>query len=164
MPRPVNCRRVGALPAVTQFKPRGVPLRDLEIVTLSLDEVEALRLADLQGRYQEEAATCMGVSRQTFGRIVANARRKVAECLIQGKALEMQGGNVVLESQRTFQCLDCSHVWQKPYGTGRPQRCPACQGGSLRRQDSAAGRGPVGACGRSPESGKGERSASEERD
>ena len=94
MPRPKCPRWIEAIPEHTWFKPAGVPLRDLEEVVLTLDEVEALRLADLQGRYHEEAAERMGVSRQTLGRILSAARRKVAEALVEGKALRVEGGNV----------------------------------------------------------------------
>jgi predicted DNA-binding protein (UPF0251 family) len=85
---------VAQLPQVTYFKPRGVPLALLERVDLTVDELEALRLADLEGLYQEEAAQRMHVSRQTFGRIVDRARRKVADALTGGKALSIAGGTV----------------------------------------------------------------------
>jgi predicted DNA-binding protein (UPF0251 family) len=78
-------------PAATYFKPRGIPMTDLEEVGLGMDELEALRLADLEGCYQEDAAKAMGVSRQTFARIVESARRKVAEALVNGKALRIDG-------------------------------------------------------------------------
>ena len=142
MPRPVGCRRVSTMPAVTYFKPRGIPLRDLEVVTMTVDELEALRLADLEGLYQEDAAKRMSVSRQTFGRIIESAHHKVAECLCQGKAIEIEGGNVTVDSMRTFQCLSCQHSWQEPFGTGRPQECPKCHSSEFRRTDSAAGGGP----------------------
>ncbi|MEN9979328.1 MAG: DUF134 domain-containing protein [candidate division WOR-3 bacterium] len=87
MPRRKCCRRIEFSPEVTFFKPRGVPLCQLEQVVLELDELEALRLADLEGHYQEQAAAMMGVSRPTFGRIVESARRKVAAALVGGKAL-----------------------------------------------------------------------------
>jgi predicted DNA-binding protein (UPF0251 family) len=70
MPRPFLCRTIEQVPTVTFFKPQGVPLRDLEVVRLALDELEAMRLVDLDGLYQEEAAVQMGVSRPTLGRIL----------------------------------------------------------------------------------------------
>jgi predicted DNA-binding protein (UPF0251 family) len=85
---------VAQLPQVAYYKPRGVPLALLECVDLTVDEFEALRLADLEGLYQEEAARRMNVSRQTFGRIVDGARRKVADALTHGKALSIAGGTV----------------------------------------------------------------------
>jgi predicted DNA-binding protein (UPF0251 family) len=85
---------VAQLPQVTYYKPTGVPLAVLERVDLAVDEFEALRLADLEGLYQEEAAERMNVSRQTFGRILERARRKVADALTHGKALSIAGGTV----------------------------------------------------------------------
>jgi uncharacterized protein len=88
--RPKKCRSVGCRPDATYFKPRGIPLVALDEITMSLDEIEALRLADYNGLYHEEAAVRMKISRQTFGRIVNEARRKVAECLLKGKALRIE--------------------------------------------------------------------------
>lgn len=90
MPRPFCKRFVGWQPGVSLFKPAGVPAGELELVVLSLDEVEALRLADLNGEYQEAAAERMKISRATFARIVESARRKVADALVHGKALQIQ--------------------------------------------------------------------------
>jgi predicted DNA-binding protein (UPF0251 family) len=89
MSRPTKCRKIGFSPNVTYFKPRGIPMTQLEEVRLELDEVEALRLADLESLYQADAAERMGVSRQTFANIVNRARHKVAEAIIHGKALEI---------------------------------------------------------------------------
>jgi uncharacterized protein len=99
MPRAHCPRRIRQLPGTTYFKPAGVPLRTLEEVALALDELEALRLADLTALHHEPAATQMGVSRATFGRIVERARRKVADALINGKALRMGGGPVLLPAK-----------------------------------------------------------------
>ena len=94
MPRPRHCRRVAMLPHVAYYKPRGVPLAALQCVELAVDELEALRLADLEGLYQEEAAQRMNVSRQTFGRIIEAAHKKVADALVHGKALSIEGGPI----------------------------------------------------------------------
>jgi len=94
MPRPTSCRRITGKPGACVFKPAGVPACRLQWLNLTLDEFEALRLADLDGLHQEEAATRMKVSRQTFGRIVENARRKVARALNSGMALSIEGGAV----------------------------------------------------------------------
>jgi len=69
-------------------------MRDLELATLTLDGLEALRLADLEGLYQEEAAPRMGVSRATFARVLAAARRTLADAIVHGKAVEIAGGAV----------------------------------------------------------------------
>lgn len=95
MPRPFCPRQIGFLPGVVYFKPAGVPLRELDEVVLALDELEALRLADLLGHYQEQAAAQMKISRPTFSRVVESARKKVADALINGKALRVEGGPVV---------------------------------------------------------------------
>lgn len=93
MPRPVKCRMINAVPEVTYFKPRGVPLRQLNEVYLPLEGFEALRLANLEGLGHEEAAVKMGISRQTFGRILSKANHIVAKSLVEGMALCIQGGN-----------------------------------------------------------------------
>jgi predicted DNA-binding protein (UPF0251 family) len=90
MSRPKKCRCINFNPQALYFKPRGIPLVHLEEISLSADEVEALRLADHEGRYHEEAAGQMKISRATFGRIVNGARRKVAEALVLGKALKIE--------------------------------------------------------------------------
>lgn len=90
MSRPKKCRCVEAIPNVIYFKPRAIPLSELEEMCLELDEVEALRLADYEGLYHEQAALKMGVSRATFGRIVGSARHKVAQAIIKGMALRIE--------------------------------------------------------------------------
>ncbi len=97
MPRRPCCKRVEELPGVRYFKPRGVPLMDLEEVSLAFEELEALRLAHQEGLYQEEAAQRMGVSRATFGRVLDAAHRKVTRALVGGLALRIEGGAYTLE-------------------------------------------------------------------
>lgn len=92
MPRPRHCRYVSARPSVTYFKPRGIPLTALEEVCLSVEGLEALRLADLEGLTAIEAAQRMRVSRHSFGRTLAAARRTVATALCRGQALRIEGG------------------------------------------------------------------------
>jgi predicted DNA-binding protein (UPF0251 family)/predicted Fe-Mo cluster-binding NifX family protein len=82
------------------FKPAGLPTRALEEVVLGLDGAEAIRLADLEGLYQEAAARRMGVSRQTFGRILEEAHRVVADAIINGKALRIEGGQIVEQEEK----------------------------------------------------------------
>jgi predicted DNA-binding protein (UPF0251 family) len=82
------------------FKPVGIPMIDLDEVVMSLDEFEALRLADLDGLYQESAAEQMNVSRTTFSRIIDAAHRKTADALVHGKALYIKGGPVQVEARR----------------------------------------------------------------
>lgn len=94
MPRSKCCRQVGCVPDKNYFKPKGIPSLQLEEVVLSLDEFEAVRLADLEGMYQEDGARKMNISRQTFGRIIDSAHRKIADVLVNGKALKIEGGEV----------------------------------------------------------------------
>ncbi len=139
MARPRHCRRVGSLPESNYFKPRGIPLSMLEEVILTVDEFEAVRLADLDGLYQEQAAEKMRVSRPTFGRIIESAHKKVAEALVKGKALKIEGGEFEMASVRRFRCSDCQHSWELPYGTGRPQGCPSCKNGNIYRKEEDQG-------------------------
>jgi len=141
--RPKRCRRVASWPSCFLFKPAGVPRRSLREVALTVDEFEALRLADYEGLYQEEAAKQMGVSRQTFGRIVESARRKAAEALVEGLALRIDGGEVAMAETRVFDCADCGHVWEVPLETGRPAECPECNQRNFHRAQEVAigGRG-----------------------
>ena len=87
MARPKICRRIALNPTITVFKPRGVPASELEIITLEMDELEAIRLADLEELYHEDAADQMHISRTTFGRALEKAHKKIADALLHGKAL-----------------------------------------------------------------------------
>lgn len=89
MARPPKQRCVNCAPVSDYFKPRGVPMSALTEIALELDELEAIRLADLAGMYQADVALKMGVSRQTVGNILERARHKVADALINGKALRI---------------------------------------------------------------------------
>jgi predicted DNA-binding protein (UPF0251 family) len=127
------------MPESNYFKPRGIPLSMLEEVNLTVDELEAVRLADLDGLYQEQAAEKMNVSRQTFGRIIESAHKKVAEALVKGKALKIEGGEFEMASMRKFRCSECQHSWELPYGTGRPGGCPSCKSGNIDRAEEDRG-------------------------
>ena len=90
MVRPIKPRKVVFDPNVTYFKPRAVPLSMLEEVDLSLDELETLRLCDLKNLEQTEAARKMKISQSTLQRILTSARKKVAQALIEGKAIKIR--------------------------------------------------------------------------
>lgn len=108
MARPLQPRTIEFVPHVNFFKPVGVPRADLEETILSLDELEALRLADLHGLYQEVAAERMAISRSAFARTLEVARRKIADALIHGKSLRMEGGPVQTGPGRVGICpSDC---------------------------------------------------------
>lgn len=129
MVRPKKNRIVAYKPDVSYFKPRGIPMVNLKEVHLTVDECEAIRLSDLMGLSYEEAGKRMGVSRATFGRIIQRARKVVADALINGKAINVEGGNYTLiEGERIFACDKCKHEWEEPPQTGRPEKCPSCAG------------------------------------
>ena len=92
MARPRKRRILRREPKPAIYKPAGVPLDSLRRVSLLQEEREALRLADLEGLTQAEAAERMGVSRSTFQRIVSRARRQVALALVEGLALQIESG------------------------------------------------------------------------
>jgi len=130
MVRPKKNRLVAFSPDISYFKPRGIAVGDLQEVILSVDELESIRLSDLLGMSYEEAGRQMGVSRATFGRIIQRARKVIADALINGKAIKVEGGNftITVEESRIFVCDKCSHKWEETQGTGRPEKCPSCGG------------------------------------
>jgi len=132
MPRPLKCRRVAFLPNVTYFKPAGIPLRALEEVRLSIEEAEAIRLKDLEGFEQKQSAEKMNISRPTFQRVLASARRKIADALLNGKAIKIEGGSFEM-AFHTFRCLN-GHEWDVPFEvmmSAPPQFCPTCNTPSI---------------------------------
>lgn len=128
MSRPVKPKLVGEAPRSGYFKPRGIPLTQLEEVHLNIEELEALRLVDLEGMYQEDAAREMGISRQTIQRMVTEARAKVIEALVTAKALRIEGGSYILrEGAGRYRCGRCGDSIPPRMGRGRRGwRCPTC--------------------------------------
>jgi len=127
MPRPTKWRRVESIPEATFFKPAGIPMRVLEQVRLAVEEIEAIRLKDLEGLEQEQCAERMSISRPTFQRVLTSGRRKLADALANGKAIRIEGGNFEMESRR-FRCRD-GHEWEVPFEAmlgGYPEVCPTC--------------------------------------
>jgi predicted DNA-binding protein (UPF0251 family) len=111
---------------------------ELEEVRLTIDEREAIRLSDFMGLSHEAAGSRMGVSRATFGRIIQRARKIVADALINGKAINVDGGNYrFVDDGRWFACNCCHRTWEEPLGTGRPARCPACGENDFQRISAA---------------------------
>ncbi len=92
MVRPRLCRNIKFDPQVNYFKPQGIPVRCLEVVGMSLEEMEALRLKNLEGLEQTEAAKKMNTSQSTFARILSSANQKTADALINGKAIRIESG------------------------------------------------------------------------
>lgn len=130
MTRPCKCRHVAAEPRSRQFKPCGVPFHKLQQISLTLDELEAVRLADLEGLYQEEAAGRMNVSRQTFGNIINSAHAKIADTLVNAKLLKIEGGAVQFVAGH-FRCDRCRNHWQAGQAQDNTAICPKCHGGGI---------------------------------
>jgi predicted DNA-binding protein (UPF0251 family) len=133
MPRPRKWRRLRHQPQPAIFKPVGLPLEKLKQVTLLHEELEALRLADLEGQHQADAANQMSISRSTFQRLVTEARRKVTLALINGAALHIEGG-IFRVAAICWHCADCGYDWDITHGSGQgqPESCPKCGSSAIR--------------------------------
>lgn len=125
MSRPCCRRRIAAEPRQTVFQPAGIPLTGLSEVILTLDEFEAVRLVDLLGLYQEAAAARMNVSRPTAGRVLERARRKIADALVHGRILRIEGGAVERFPENPAECPRC-HCPLGP-GEGPAMSCQRCR-------------------------------------
>lgn len=135
MPRPNKCRTVISTPEVVSFKPMGNLKRELEEIQLTIDEFEAIRLADYEGMYQEKAATQMNISRQTFGNIINAAHKKIADFLVNGKALQITGGAVEIGANTLFvSCRNCKR--QLKQGVSNNFICPKYSDTELRSKES----------------------------
>ncbi len=137
MPRKPKCRKVAFLPEQTHFKPAGIPLKELEEECIRVEELEAIRLKDLEGLEQEICAEKMDVSRATFQRIIRLARLKLAKALVEGKAIRIEGGNYKFNRPKHdtcpyCECLDNNQqnvISGEKHGTPYPPqkgRCPYC--------------------------------------
>jgi predicted DNA-binding protein (UPF0251 family) len=121
-------RRVSSIPMVTYFKPAGSPMTVLEEVQLLVEEAEAIRLKDFEKLEQEESAQKMNISQSTFSRLLDSARQKIADALLNGKAIRIEGGKFEM-AMRRFRCLQ-GHEWEVPFETmisAPPENCPECE-------------------------------------
>ncbi|MEA3442374.1 MAG: DUF134 domain-containing protein [Chloroflexota bacterium] len=128
MARPVKLRCVAQWQGASLFRPVGVPVNVLQEIQLSVEEVEAMRLKDLEGLEQEQCAGKMHISRPTFHRVLESGRKKLADALINGKAIQIEGGNFGLPQSR-FRCNNDGHEWDVPFevlARRLPVSCPVC--------------------------------------
>jgi predicted DNA-binding protein (UPF0251 family) len=139
MARPEKDRIVHKPPLFSEFKPVGVPSNSLIQVLLTLDEYEAFRLADYLGMSQLEAAQEMEVSRPTFTRLIEKARKKIADFIVQGKVLSIQGGNIHFR-RNIIKCLDCGHMFQMNMEDSL-SKCPDCGSENLMNLAGGFGHG-----------------------
>jgi uncharacterized protein len=137
--RPRCPRRIEREPAISFFKPQGVPPEELEVVLLSLEEFEAVRLSDLEGLDQEEAAQRMGISRRALWEDLQNARKKIVEALVTGKAIEIKGGNYTVERLRRYTCYGCHTESEIPSRAGEPMLCPHCRSNDIHEHPAGLG-------------------------
>ena len=120
-------RSVGFLPQITYFKPTGVALAILEEERISVEEAEAIRLKDLEELELEDCARRMNISRTTFSRILNSARKKIADALLSGKAIRIEGGNFKMAVRR-FRCIN-GHEWDVSFEAmikESPRFCLTC--------------------------------------
>lgn len=125
MSRPENDRIVHQPPIYSNFKPLGIPGRTLKQISVSLDEFEAIRLADHIGLSHEEASNEMEISRPTFSRLIERARKKIAEFIVSGKMLTIGGGKIHFKNN-IIQCLDCGHMFKTSIDMSLSE-CPECK-------------------------------------
>ena len=130
MPRPRKNRKVDAPPKIKGMKPIGVPGRMLDKIVLSIDEYEAIRLADYEGNSHKESAAIMEISRPTFTRLVESARRKIAESIIGVKDLLIEGGSFSFQ-HHLIRCLSCNDVYSSKIEEVTPTSCPECDSSEI---------------------------------
>ncbi len=126
-PRPTRLRRVSNPPAISGFKPYGGVARDKkpQSVFLHLEEYEVIRLCDFENLNHHEAARVMDVSRPTLTRIYAKARAKIADAIVNGKQVIIEGGKIYFDSD-WYKCNSCSCVFNQPEKNIVPEECPLC--------------------------------------
>ncbi|MGM5482298.1 MAG: DUF134 domain-containing protein, partial [Nanobdellota archaeon] len=123
MPRPRRCRRISSNPCFYFFKPAGVGLKSISEKILTIDEYEALRLKDYNGLGQNECSQKMEISQPTFHRLLLQARQKVADCLVNGKAIKIEKS----QSEDFHTCTECSRQIYKSKSRKYPiKKCPEC--------------------------------------
>jgi len=139
MPRPKNNRIVHEPPLFVEFKPTGVAGKNLEQRFLTLDEFEAIRLADFKGLSHEEASQEMNISRSTFSRLIDGARNTTATFMIRGQLLTIDGGNIHFKNN-IIRCLDCGHMFKTSIDMPLT-KCPSCSSTELENLAGGFGHG-----------------------
>lgn len=130
MARPTKWRRIENIPAISYFIPSDKGVAKVPENILKFEELEAIRLKDLEGMEQEECAEKMEVSRPTFQRILLSAREKIADSLVKGKVIYIKGGNFT-RNICPVRCLDCGKEWRESFENLESIRngeylCPNC--------------------------------------
>ncbi|MCK5824042.1 MAG: DUF134 domain-containing protein [Ichthyobacteriaceae bacterium] len=129
MARPKNSRIVSIPPLFNEFKPSGIKRSELQEVNLSIDEYESIRLADSIGLSHLEASEEMDISRSTFSRLIEGARRKMAEFVVKGKVLKIEGGNIHFDNN-IIKCHSCGYMIKTSI-SDHISECPECKSTDL---------------------------------
>jgi len=124
MGRPIKFRKVEFFPEDTYFIPWGKPKCEIEEIVLKVEELEAMRLKDIEELNQEECAERMQISRQTFQNVIDSARKKIATVLTGGNAIRISGGNYRTTFCK-FKCFNCGNIYEINYEQDR-HICPDC--------------------------------------
>jgi len=132
--RPKCIRKVEKPPDFNYFKPRGIPLTDLESVKLTVEEVEAIRLRHYDKLKRIEAANNMGISRRTMERELSSGLEKIIDALLNGKAIEIRGGYYVSNGETMFRCLNDKYEWKVDKSLSKPKKCPECGSKKIKRK------------------------------
>ncbi len=131
MVRPIKWRKIENIPAIAYFTPSNREVPEIPKNILKLEELEAIRLKDLEGLEQSECAERMEVSRPTFQRILLSAREKIADSLVNGKTIHIEGGNFT-QNICQVRCLDCNQEWMESFENLELIKrgayfCPSCR-------------------------------------
>lgn len=151
MARPIKWRQIESLPETKYFIPSDRFPVQADRNVLKIEELEAVRLKDLEGLEQDECAEKMQVSRPTFRRILISAREKIADSLVNGKAISIQGGNFT-QNICPMRCSVCGHLWDESYERiieeGSLAVCPKCGSDSISCVADRRGHGGRRGCGK----------------
>lgn len=127
-PRPVRLRKVSNPPVISGLKPYGgkATAGKHDIIFLHLEEYEAIRLCDHEQMNHQQASTLMAVSRPTLTRIYARARQKIADALVSGKQIVIEGGKIYFDSE-WYACKVCGCYFNSPDKLTTVKQCPLCR-------------------------------------
>lgn len=144
MARPIKWRRIENIPIVPFFVPSAKGIPEIPGNSLKLEELEAVRLKDLEGLEQGECAEKMGVSRPTFQRILLSAREKIADSLVNGKSIHIEGGNFT-QNICPVRCLGCGKEWNESFENlesikSGAYTCPDCQSNNIVCEQTCKGK------------------------
>ncbi len=123
--KPRKKRNVLYPPKIQYFKPQGIPMYQLSTISLTVDEYEAIRLADYENMKHEDAAKMMNISRPTFTRLLESAHLKIADAIVNGKAIRIEGGDFQF-IQKRFRCRRCGNFWDFEKNKNDDLSCPVC--------------------------------------